>query len=128
MRPLTKLGITPDEQNRLLAGVVAIKPLHANEIAKLEYQHPFCNRTGKIYPGDSFVESTTGTGFVHIAPGHGLEDYNPRAWREWPAAFIHPWTTTAALLTRTTSPREQQMPAEMIGKSILEKHGKSDAE
>src|SRR5205823_3190035 len=24
-------------------------------------------------------------------------------------------------------PREQQMPAEMIGKSILEKHGKSDA-
>ena len=24
----------------------------------------------------AFVENVTGTGFVHIAPGHGLEDYN----------------------------------------------------
>ena len=41
-----------------------------------EYQHPFCNRTGKLFAGDDFVTSDTGTGFVHIAPGHGLDDYN----------------------------------------------------
>ena len=42
---------------------------------RLEYQHPFCNRTGKAFAAD-FVTSDTGTGFVHIAPGHGLDDYN----------------------------------------------------
>jgi isoleucyl-tRNA synthetase len=120
-----KLGITPDEQNRLLAGVVAIKPLHSNEIAKLEYQHPFCDRTGKIYPGDNFVESTTGTGFVHIAPGHGLEDYN--LGRQYGLPIYSPVDDDGCFAYTDDLPREQQMPAGMIGKSILEKHGKSDA-
>ena len=35
--------------------------------------------------------------------------------------------TTANLRYTNDLPVEQQMPAEMIGKSILEKHGKSDA-
>ncbi len=30
---------------------------------------------GSCSPAD-FVTSDTGTGFVHIAPGHGLDDYN----------------------------------------------------
>src|SRR5664279_1932157 len=47
------------------------QPLGVDELAKLQYQHPFCNRIGKLYAGDSFVTSDTGTGFVHIAPGHG---------------------------------------------------------
>ena len=105
--------------------MVAIKPLHSNEIAKLEYQHPFCNRTGKIYPGDSFVESTTGTGFVHIAPGHGLEDYN--LGRQHNLPIYSPVDDDGCFAYTDDLPREQQMPAEMIGKSILEKHGKSDA-
>ena len=29
----------------------------------------------KLFAAD-FVTSDTGTGFVHIAPGHGLDDYN----------------------------------------------------
>ena len=36
----------------------------------------FANGREKYFAGDSFVESGTGTGFVHIAPGHGQEDYN----------------------------------------------------
>ncbi len=46
-----------------------------NELEGLKYQHPFCNRTGEAYPAE-FVTADTGTGFVHIAPGHGLDDYN----------------------------------------------------
>jgi isoleucyl-tRNA synthetase len=46
------------------------------KLRSLSYQHPFCARTGRLYAGDAFVESATGTGFVHIAPGHGLDDYN----------------------------------------------------
>jgi len=53
-----------------------VRAVLGGELAGLEYQHPFCARTGRLYAGDAFVESSTGTGFVHIAPGHGLEDYN----------------------------------------------------
>src|ERR1019366_3176064 len=45
-------------------------PFPTEQLSKLEYQHPFCNRTGKAFAA-GFVTSDTGTGFVHIAPGHG---------------------------------------------------------
>jgi isoleucyl-tRNA synthetase len=37
-------------------------------------QHPFLDRTSKIILAD-FVTTETGTGCVHIAPGHGADDY-----------------------------------------------------
>jgi len=37
-------------------------------------KHPFLDRTAAIYSGD-FVTLDTGTGCVHIAPGHGEDDY-----------------------------------------------------
>jgi isoleucyl-tRNA synthetase len=37
-------------------------------------QHPFLPRTAKIYTAD-FVTLETGSGLVHIAPGHGDDDY-----------------------------------------------------
>jgi len=37
-------------------------------------QHPFMSRTSKVLIGDH-VTLETGTGVVHIAPGHGQEDY-----------------------------------------------------
>ncbi len=39
-----------------------------------EYQHPFLNHKGKVILAD-YVSDTEGTGIVHIAPGHGEEDY-----------------------------------------------------
>ncbi|MDQ2868871.1 MAG: isoleucine--tRNA ligase [Verrucomicrobiota bacterium] len=45
--------------------------------AKLEgfgAQHPFLDRTAMILTAD-FVTMDTGTGAVHIAPGHGQDDY-----------------------------------------------------
>jgi isoleucyl-tRNA synthetase len=100
-------------------------PFETNDLAKLEYEHPFCNRTGKLYAGDSFVTADTGTGFVHIAPGHGLDDYNVGRANNLP--IYSPVDDDGCLAYTTDLTREQQMPAEMVGKSILEKHGKSDA-
>ena len=37
-------------------------------------QHPFLPRTATLYVAD-FVTLDTGTGLVHIAPGHGEDDY-----------------------------------------------------
>jgi len=66
-------------------------------LAGLEYRHPFCNRMGEAFPA-GFVTSDTGTGFVHIAPGHGLDDYTLVA--KIVCRFTRQWTTTAASLTR----------------------------
>jgi len=96
-----------------------------SKLAGLEYRHPFCNRTGKLLAGDSFVENTTGTGFVHIAPGHGLEDYNLGCLAGLP--IYSPVDDDGCLAYTNDLPIEKQMPKEMVGKSILEKHGKSDA-
>jgi isoleucyl-tRNA synthetase len=41
----------------------------------LEYRHPWIDRTGKVATAP-FVAMDTGTGLVHIAPGHGEEDYD----------------------------------------------------
>jgi isoleucyl-tRNA synthetase len=46
-----------------------------NEVlSQLTYRHPFLERTGKVFAAD-FVTQDTGTGLVHIAPGHGADDY-----------------------------------------------------
>ena len=73
----------------------------------------------------TFVTSDTGTGFVHIAPGHGLEDYGLGAQNGLP--IYSPVDDDGAFAHTNDLPVDQQMPAEMLGKSILEKHGKSDA-
>ncbi|OQA57686.1 MAG: Isoleucine--tRNA ligase [Candidatus Omnitrophica bacterium ADurb.Bin277] len=39
-----------------------------------EYEHPFLERRGRAILAD-YVSSEDGTGIVHIAPGHGEEDY-----------------------------------------------------
>ena len=100
-------------------------PLAVEQLAKLEYQHPFVpKRIGKLYAAE-FVTSDTGTGFVHIAPGHGLDDYNLGLKVGLP---IYSPVDDDGKFTHTNDlPVEQQMPAEMVGKSTLEKHGKSDA-
>jgi isoleucyl-tRNA synthetase len=99
-------------------------PFVSVELAKLQYRHPFCNRTGNALAAD-FVTSDTGTGFVHIAPGHGLDDYNLGRQNDLP--IYSPVDDDGKLAYSNELPVEQQMPAEMVGKSILEKHGKSDA-
>ena len=45
-----------------------------SELELLEYQHPFLDRTGLVILGDH-VTMEGGTGCVHTAPGHGVEDF-----------------------------------------------------
>ncbi|MDX1951753.1 MAG: isoleucine--tRNA ligase [Verrucomicrobiota bacterium] len=105
-------------------GYEIIRSLDGEHVSQIEYQHPFCKRTGKLFAAD-FVENSSGTGFVHIAPGHGLDDY--LLGRQNGLPIYSPVNDDGALAITTDLPVEQQMPGEMVGKSILEKHGKSDA-
>jgi isoleucyl-tRNA synthetase len=107
------------------SGYEIVRTLDGGHLSQIEYQHPFCQRTGKLFAGDTFVENTTGTGFVHIAPGHGLDDYHLGLANGLP--IYSPVDDDGRLAYTEDLPKEQQMPSDMIGKSILEKHGKSDA-
>ena len=56
------------------------KTVKGRDLVGLRYQHPFVekNPTDKdafIIIGANFVTTEDGTGLVHTAPGHGLEDY-----------------------------------------------------
>lgn len=48
--------------------------VHGDELELMEYQHPFLERTGLVILGDH-VTLEGGTGCVHTAPGHGVEDF-----------------------------------------------------
>ena len=51
-----------------------IAKVNPKEIERKKAHHPFYERESLIVLGD-FVTLDTGTGIVHIAPGHGEEDY-----------------------------------------------------
>ena len=48
--------------------------LSGSELEGSSAAHPFLERSSKVITGD-FVTDDTGTGSVHIAPGHGMDDY-----------------------------------------------------
>jgi len=107
-------------------GYQIMRSIDGAQLAAVEYHHPFCTRTGKLHAGDHFVENSTGTGFVHVAPGHGLDDYN--LGRQFGLPIYSPVDDDGKLATNNDLPLDQQFGAELIGKSILEKgDGKSEA-
>ncbi|MDD5772223.1 MAG: isoleucine--tRNA ligase [bacterium] len=72
--------IIADELENNFFGKINKKPEDTLETWKgkalegLIYKHPFIDRTGQIILAD-FVDMVTGSGCVHIAPGHGEEDF-----------------------------------------------------
>ncbi|MFN4217086.1 MAG: isoleucine--tRNA ligase, partial [Brevinematales bacterium] len=67
---------------KLLSSVVSLKDvkvgqvisLGRNDLESFVVMHPWINRESKIVFG-GHVTMDTGTGIVHTAPGHGMEDY-----------------------------------------------------
>jgi len=54
------------------AGV--LREFKGSELERVECAHPFIDRTSLVILGD-LVTLEQGTGCVHIAPGHGMEDF-----------------------------------------------------
>ncbi len=50
------------------------RTLKGNELAGIVCKHPFVDRVSRVLTA-GFVSTEAGTGCVHIAPGHGTEDY-----------------------------------------------------
>jgi len=49
-------------------------------LERLEFRHPFYDRVSIVYLAD-YVGLDAGTGIVHCAPAHGVDDFN--AWRHY---------------------------------------------
>jgi len=62
------------ETAKLETAPTVIRSFKGEEIAGLKAAHPFLDRSSTVYTAD-FVTLDTGTGCVHIAPGHGEDDY-----------------------------------------------------
>jgi isoleucyl-tRNA synthetase len=57
-----------------LSNVHRAATIPGRSLVGLEFRHPWIDRTGTVAAAD-FVAMDQGSGLVHIAPGHGEEDY-----------------------------------------------------
>ncbi|MDD4239722.1 MAG: isoleucine--tRNA ligase [Desulfotomaculaceae bacterium] len=57
-----------------LGDVEPIKKFKGSELERIECRHPFIDRASLVILGDH-VTLDQGTGCVHTAPGHGMEDF-----------------------------------------------------
>jgi isoleucyl-tRNA synthetase len=74
--------------------------------------HPFINRTSPIVAAE-YVTTDSGTGSVHIAPGHGLDDY--LTGLEYNLEIYCPLDDHGCYSA------DDYMPEELVGLSVLEK-------
>ncbi|MEB3234716.1 MAG: isoleucine--tRNA ligase, partial [Cyanobacteriota bacterium] len=42
----------------------------------IRYRHPLLERTSPVVLGGDYITTESGTGLVHTAPGHGVDDFN----------------------------------------------------
>ncbi len=103
--------------------------------AKLEHlkaRHPFINRPSPILLAE-YVTTDTGTGCVHTAPGHGLEDYQTGLKYVNELMAVHGFKTASEVIYCPLDDKghyvnDGRIPAELVGVSVLEgKPGKCPA-
>lgn len=84
----------------------------------LQCRHPFIDRASPIVLAD-YVTTESGTGCVHTAPGHGLEDY--LTGLNYKLEIYCPLDDGGSYVD------DGQVPAELVGVSVLETDGKCPA-
>jgi isoleucyl-tRNA synthetase len=98
----------------------------------LQARHPFIDRPSPIVLAD-YVTTDTGTGLVHTAPGHGLEDYQTGLNYADELAKVHHFSLPADVIYCPLDDKglyvnDGRVPAELVGVSVLEgKPGKCPA-
>lgn len=62
--------------NNTLDFLLVVKTVIKGEDLELStYKHPLFDRESPVVIGGDYITTESGTGLVHTAPGHGLEDY-----------------------------------------------------
>jgi len=97
-----------------------IKPLvKGSELEGIRGKHPLIDRYSTVFCA-RYVTTDSGTGVVHIAPGHGLEDYQ--------VGLEHGLEIYSPLDDEGKYVDDGQIPQELVGISVLEdSNGRSAA-
>ncbi len=66
--------LSEELRNKLSINGEKVMTISGKDLIGIRAWHPFIDRISRVYPAD-FVTTDEGTGIVHIAPGHGEEDY-----------------------------------------------------
>jgi isoleucyl-tRNA synthetase len=61
---------------RLERSLQPLLTLKGSELEGLCYRHPLLERTSPVVLGGDYITTESGTGLVHTAPGHGVDDFN----------------------------------------------------
>nr|WP_225914043.1 isoleucine--tRNA ligase [Leptolyngbya ohadii] len=65
-----------DRLSKLFETELTVKAtLKGSELEFSSYQHPLYDRTSPIVVGGDYITTESGTGLVHTAPGHGMDDF-----------------------------------------------------
>ena len=88
------------------------------KLEHLQARHPFIDRASPVVLAD-YVTTDTGTGAVHTAPGHGLEDYQ--------TGLKYGLDIYCPLDDHGRYVNDGKIPAELVGVSVLELKGKCPA-
>lgn len=98
-----------------LESVEVLKTFAGAELEKLEARHPFIDRASPILMAD-YVTTESGTGCVHTAPGHGLDDYI--------TGINNGLEVYCPLDDKACYVNDGQVPSELVGLSVLDSGGK----
>lgn len=60
--------------NDILGQYKTVKVIKGEELLNSKAKHPIFNEYVPVIHGD-YITSSSGTGLVHLAPGHGMDDY-----------------------------------------------------
>ena len=63
-------------QERLQRPLETLLTLPGAELEGIHYRHPLIERTSPVVLGGDYITTESGTGLVHTAPGHGVDDFN----------------------------------------------------
>lgn len=95
-----------------------VRTMPGGELENIEARHPFIDRASPIVVAE-YVTTETGTGCVHIAPGHGPDDYVTGQRYGLPAY--------CPLDDQGRYVQDDEMPSDLAGVSVLETNGKCPA-
>jgi isoleucyl-tRNA synthetase len=63
-------------QERLQRPLESLVTVTGAELEGITYRHPLIDRTSPVVLGGDYITTESGTGLVHTAPGHGVDDFN----------------------------------------------------
>ncbi len=73
---LVAAELLPSLRDTLALELTARATVKGALLAGLIYKHPLLDRDSPIVIGGEYITTESGTGLVHTAPGHGVDDFN----------------------------------------------------